>query len=458
MFTDLTGRPVNPDAYSARPFTFLDQVQQNDLANMVAINLIENGDRTAREHWQNRQLTNLLKHAHARSAFWRSRMPSRMIGRGVLPQLPIQSRAELAAQVQKEGPLATVDGNAAMPSYSSSGSTGTPVKVYFCPENSYYNAIRSIAQNLFNGLSLQEPRVRIVPATRFDELQRGSMAVESANSWAGPLAKVFCNGPSRKITHRYDDDALVKELLKEEVGYLVCANRYIAMLLDKGGVDLIKKIGVKLWLHYSDYRDPEVVAALGSVNVPSLSNYSAGEIGPIAFECRKHQGYYHVAHSNVIVESDSRFTASFNGESVGRVLITNLHSYATPIIRYDVGDFAKVEPRCPCGHDGTVISNIFGRGKHFLRHPDGRLLPFYLSPRLLLNVVSCKECRIRQEQIDTITIEIGGRDHISPDEETRLKELVARAAGPAFNLKITPVAEIDWTANSKRLFFSSTVA
>src|SRR5262249_43266614 len=154
--------------------------------------------------------------------------------------------------------------------------------------------------------------------------------------------------------------------------------------------------------------------------------------GPIAYECSKSSGHFHVVHSNVIVECDDSVTVSFNGVSLGRLLVTHLHSYATPLIRYDIGDFAKLESQCPCGHDGPSISNVYGIGKHFLRHPDGRLLPFYLSTRALLDAAAFKECRIRQLEVDTITIELGGRENITADEEAKLKKLVIKATDPAF--------------------------
>jgi hypothetical protein len=58
MTLDLTTRPLNANAYSDRPFTFLDNAALKDLAHITAINLIENGDRITRENWQNRQLAN----------------------------------------------------------------------------------------------------------------------------------------------------------------------------------------------------------------------------------------------------------------------------------------------------------------------------------------------------------------------------------------------------------------
>jgi phenylacetate-CoA ligase len=457
MFSDLITRPINTNAYRAQPFTFLDQAAQNVLAQITAIDLIENGDRIAREIWQNRQLTNLLKHAHARSKFWRQRIPSRMITHSIMKYLPIQSRADVATQTKLEGSLAAKDGNAPVSSYASTGSTGTPVKVYICTENGEYNGIRSLAQYFLNNLSLKENRVQIHPGASLAKLDKRRLIVESKDSWPGTLTKVFRTGSSKTIAHTYDDDALINELSKEQVGYLICANRYVDILLKKAGIEFIRKIGLKLWIHNSDYRNPEIVEALGSICVPSLSSYSAGEVGPIAFECSKHQGYFHVAHTNVIVECDQQLTTSFNGASLGRLLITHLHSYATPIIRYDIGDFGQVENRCRCGHDGPTISNIFGRGKHFLRHPSGKLLPFYVSTRVLLEIAAFKECRVRQNEIDKITVEIGGRESITADEEERLKKVIIKATDPAFTIEIKPVKEIDWSSNPKRLFFSSAV-
>lgn len=457
MHSEWMRRSLWPDAYSERPYTFLDQDAQNYLANITAIDLIENGDRTARENWQNRQLSNLLRHAHSRSKFWRQRMPSRMINHKIMRFLPIQSREDTGTQVALEGSLLPNNGDAPVSSYASTGSTGTPVKVYVSEENGYYNNVRGIARFFIDGLSLEENFTRISPATSLAAMERKSLDVSVSDSWAGPLSGVFRTGNAKKIVHQYDDAALIRELLKDEIGYLFCPNRYLDILMNNGGIDLVKQLGIKVWLHSYDQRDPEIVKALDSIGVRCLSEYSAGEIGPIALECTKCRGHFHVVHTNVIVECDEKLTVSFNGASLGRLLVTHLHSYATPVIRYDIGDFAQLENKCPCGHDGPTISNVYGRGKHFLRHPNGKLIPFYLSTRALLEAVAFNECRIRQAEIDTITVEIGGREQITADEEARLKMLLVKATDPAFNISIKAVKEIDWSGSTKRLFFSSSV-
>ena len=163
MFSDLTSRPLTPNAYSDQQFALLEPAAQRDLSNIISINLIENGDRVARENWQHGQLTSLLRHAHARSKFWRRRMPSRMINHGIMKYLPVQSRQDIAAQVEIEGSLIAADGNASHSTYASTGSTGVPVKVHISGENGYYNDLRSVAQFFFDDLSLDDNRVRIRP-------------------------------------------------------------------------------------------------------------------------------------------------------------------------------------------------------------------------------------------------------------------------------------------------------
>jgi len=392
-----------------------------------------------------------------RSDFWRKRIPSGAGKQGNLQSYPVLTRKDTTQQVEQEGSVADKKlGTAA--TYETTGSTGTPLKVFVCEQNGYYNIVRSLAQFFMDDLTLDENRVQITPVIRGADLRKKSGLRTVEQHWAGPLSKVYRNGSNKILRFNKDVDGLLEEMSKDPVGYLVCPSRMLEQLLNHGGPELIQKLGIKLWIHNSDYRSREVVDQLKQVGIPTLSNYSAGEIGPIAFECTKNQGYYHVAHSNVIVESDQTLTTTFDGETVSRLLITHLHSYATPLIRYDIGDFGKVHDQCPCGHDGPTISHIFGRGKHFLRHPDGRYVPFYLSTRVLREAVEFRECRFRQETIDTITVQVGGRETLSHEEEEKLKATVIAVSDPVFKVVIKPVAEIDWSDNPKQLFFSSAVA
>ncbi len=417
MLSDFTNRPLNLNGYADQPFSFLDPEAHKCVGHIASIDMIENGDRLTRENWQKKQLGNLINHAYVRSNYWRQRIPSGSSRQDILRHLPILTRKDITAQVQKEGSLFIDKQQGALSSYETTGSTGSPLKVFVCPQNGYYNVLRSLAQHFFDDLTLDANRVQISPFIRLEDLRKNTTVAKSSPHWAGPLSGLYRNGSNKAVRFNRDIDGLVKELSKDEVGYLVCHSRVLEQLLDHGGAELIAKLGIKMWVHVSDYRSQELVEQLKRVGIPTLSNYSSGELGPIAYECTRHEGHYHVAHTNVIVECDDKLTTTFEGVTVGRLLITHLHSYATPLIRYDIGDFGKLHDRCPCGHDGPAISHIYGRGKHFLRHPDGRYLPFYVSTRVLREAADFRECRFLQETIDTITVQIGGRETLSQEEE-----------------------------------------
>jgi phenylacetate-coenzyme A ligase PaaK-like adenylate-forming protein len=458
MQSSFKGRPQNVGGYGDQPFNFLDSDAHRVVGHIASIDLIENGDRAARENWQKKQLGNLTNHAYVRSEFWRKRIPASAGRQGILQNFPVLTRKDIALQVQAEGSLFGDKKQRSTETYETTGSTGAPLKVFVCEQNGYYNTVRSLAQFFIDDLPLDENRVQITPVIRAGDLKKKSGLQSLEPHWAGPLSKVYRNGSNKILRFNRDVEGLLEQLSKDRVGYLVCPSRMLEQIMDHGGAELVKDLGVKVWIHNSDYRSREVVEQLKQIGIPTLSNYSAGETGPIAFECRSSEGYYHVAHTNVIVECDEKLTTAFDGEVVGRLLITHLHSHATPLIRYDIGDFGKLHEQCPCGHHGPTLSHIYGRGKHFLRHPDGRYLPFYLSTRVLREAVDFSECRFRQETVDTITVQIGGRESLSREEEDKLKATIIAASDPAFKVVVKPVNEIDWSDNPKQLFFSSAVA
>ena len=459
MFTTFTKMPLNATAYSGQPFSLLDTHAHEDLATVMEIDLVENADRQVREQWQDQQLLNLLKYAQANSTFWRHRLPHSLATRRTLAKLPVQSRNDVMKQVQSEGSLLKAEHRGKDETYASSGSTGTPVKVHLGSFNSRFNAMRSHAQFFMAGWPINETLTFIKPAGADLMLHpHDKLRVKRQKAWTGNLSQVFANGPYKFIEFARDETALLEELQKDRVGYLSCPSSFMHLILRKAGVEQLHRMGLSLWLHHSDDLDASLANDLRQAGIPTMSNYSCSEAGLIATECTAAPGHYHVAHSNVIVECDKSETVLVDGAELGRILITHLHSYATPLIRYDVGDFGRLDQVCPCGHDGPTLSHLHGRGKFFLRHPEGHLMPFYVFSARLLEVVTFSEFRVHQPDLATIIVEIGGREAISADEEERLKAFIIRASDPAFRVEVKVSPAIDWSRNPKRLAFTSAVA
>lgn len=99
---------------------------------------------------------------------------------------------------------------------------------------------------------------------------------------------------------------------------------------------------------------------------PVFETYGSREVMLIASECDRHDGL-HTSMENLIVEivvreENGRARAAREGES-GEVVITDLHNYGMPLIRYALGDVAVAgsHARCSCGRSLVRIRSVQGR-------------------------------------------------------------------------------------------------
>jgi phenylacetate-CoA ligase len=178
--------------------------------------------------------------------------------------------------------------------------------------------------------------------------------------------------------------------------------------------------------------------------------YSCEEIGPIAFQCPVSDGHYHIASTNALVEIlDDDGTRCPPG-TVGRVFVTGLHNYASPVLRYEVGDLAAWQPRCVCGHAHPVLENLLGRKRFLIRLPSGQRKYVQITLRHLLPVVPLREYRIVQVSEGVIHAECVMDRAMTPDERKGLMETLQREISPDLIYEIKEVGHIAWGPTYKR--------
>ena len=99
-------------------------------------------------------------------------------------------------------------------------------------------------------------------------------------------------------------------------------------------------------------------------------SYGLNELGRVAVRCAA--GRYHVQAENCIVEIvDEQGQPCAAGES-GRLLVTSLLNFATPLLRYDTGDVGiAVAGPCPCGRTLPSFAEVSGRLRRFAGLPPG---------------------------------------------------------------------------------------
>jgi phenylacetate-CoA ligase len=190
--------------------------------------------------------------------------------------------------------------------------------------------------------------------------------------------------------------------------------------------------------------------------LPIVDVYSAKEVGIIALQCPE-QEHYHVQSENVLVEViNSQGQPCLSGQ-VGRVVVTALHNYATPLIRYEIGDYAEVGASCPCGRGLPVLNQIYGRRRNMLVLPSGEQQwpGFILSNWAKLGPI--QQMQAIQHSLSTMEIKMVVTRPLTAVEEERLRTKIATDFQHQFDLQMTYVDRIPRSDSGKHEDFISKV-
>jgi phenylacetate-CoA ligase len=113
----------------------------------------------------------------------------------------------------------------------------------------------------------------------------------------------------------------------------------------------------------------EVENAFG---VPVWNAYSCREAGYLASPCPERHGL-HVHSENVLLEVLDPSNRPCRVGETGRVVLTTLHNFLAPFVRYEIQDEATVGPeRCPCGRGLPLLTHVGGKARPLFLLPDGR--------------------------------------------------------------------------------------
>ena len=133
-----------------------------------------------------------------------------------------------------------------------------------------------------------------------------------------------------------------------------------------------------------------------------ISPYSSKEGHLMAFQCPTGT-HYHVNEETALIEIVDDDGNSCTPGQTGRVLVTSIHNFAQPIIRYEQGDLAVFGGPCGCGRTLAVIQKIVGRQTDMFRFPGGvRISPNL--PRNFGETIGAKYWQVAQ--VGTLTVEV----------------------------------------------------
>lgn len=383
---------------------------------------------------QHRQLIKVTTHAAMHSPYFDSRLqaagvrPDQLSDLEGLRSIPVMLRRDLQSAGEglfcKELPQAHTPVEVSQ----SSGSSGEPVVV----KRTAINHLFWLAITLREHLWQQRDFLGTLAVIRVNYPVENSA---SQDSWGGPVNLFFKTGSLHAMRITVDVGQQAEWLEDINPDYLLTYPTNLAALLQQfeqrvsklPRLRQVRSIGETLT---SGIRE----ATRKALGVEIADTYSSQEVGPIALQCPE-SGMYHIMSESLIVEVlDEHEKACLPGQ-VGRVVITDLHNFATPLIRYDIGDYAEAGAACPCGRGLPTLKRIVGRERNMVLLPDGRRHWPLVGSYYYRDVAPIRQYQVIQRNREMIEVRLVSDNPLTDVQEARLKEIVHESLEFPFQLQ-----------------------
>jgi len=184
--------------------------------------------------------------------------------------------------------------------------------------------------------------------------------------------------------------------------------------------------------------------------------YTCEEAGYLALQCPDTDDY-HVQSENVLLEVLNEAGQPCQPGEIGQVVLTALHNFAMPLIRYALGDYAEIGPRCTCGRGLPVLRRILGRQRNILTLPDGRRhWPSFPSDRWS-HTGPINQIQLVQKTRKFIEVRTAVFRTMTEDERSALITALQGCLEHPFSMQVVEVDQIHRSADLKFEDFISEV-
>jgi phenylacetate-CoA ligase len=306
------------------------------------------------------------------------------------------------------------------PSFATSGTTGTPIRVYWDSATHQHNiAVREARSFRWAGVSIRQPRSGI----------GGRLVVPRADSrppfwrynhWEQQLyLSAFHINPANVP----DYVAALNRFRPVTMTGYASANYFLARFIAELGLEVHSPRAI---ITESERLEPHMRAVLESVfRSRAYEEYGSVENCALATECERGRLHVHPDFGYVeILRPDGQPCAP--GE-IGEVVMTGFANPNQIFIRYRIGDLGAwgIEP-CPCGRESLpVLGELVGRLEDTVVGPDGRETVRFHG--LFIDLPGVLEGQVIQESLSRFVVNIVPSPSYSrPDAEAIRARMVTR--------------------------------
>jgi phenylacetate-coenzyme A ligase PaaK-like adenylate-forming protein len=404
------------------------------------------------ERHQLGQLQRLLAHAHETVPFHRERLtaagyrPGQAITWEFWRSLPLLRRGDLQDQGDALKSTSLPDEHGDTVKIGTSGSTGRPVSVW----RSALQA-RILDAIVLRKLLWQPCDLRL----KFGAVMRDAKGASFAGAhrhypdWGPPAGLVYQTGPATVIDKQSSTAEIAGWLRSEAPDYLKTTPSVLRDLsfhfMDEGlEAPRLRGILCSAEIVGPDLR--ELIRRVFGLGV--FASYGAREVGTIAVQCPEHE-HYHVQAEALLVEVlDDEGAPCAPGET-GTVVVTALQGFASPLIRYEIGDRAMVGTPCSCGRPHPVLTHIVGRTRDAVVLPSGERRHCYTLGFAFWQLSDLRHFQIIQRSLYDLEVKLVARRPLTSEVEAEVARRIKAATGDHFSIGFTYHDAIPHTPGGK---------
>ena len=189
-----------------------------------------------------------------------------------------------------------------------------------------------------------------------------------------------------------------------------------------------------------------------------FDRYGCREVGVLASECEQHAGL-HVMAEGLYLEIVSDGRPAEPGQ-IGKILVTDFLNDAMPLVRYEIGDVAALDPApCACGRGLPRLTHLAGRVTDFVVGSDGRLVSgVFLATYVVAKRSSLGQVQIVQDTPGHLVYKIAPPEgeETSPGDLEFLRAATREHLGPQSTVDFEFVQTLPTEPSGKILFCRST--
>lgn len=314
-----------------------------------------------------------------------------------------------------------------MDTVKTSGSTGEPLEIRTGTFSSMFYSAYSIRAAIWSKSHLEPYKLSSIKANIYEYIE--------TDNWYSIVSKLFKTGKMQGIPLITDIREQSRLLTEFQPNILMTYPNNLRALCE-------------LWRDNFPLTELKFVKTMGETCSDDLRKlvkevtgleiidvYSSQEIGTIALQCPE-SNLYHTMDENLIVEILDENDKECKEGEIGRVVVTDLHNPFSPLIRYQIGDYAVRGGKCSCGRGLKTISQVLGRNRNLLVHPDGRknwpLVGFYK----FMNVTKVRRFQFIQHDLENIELRVATDHEMTVEERTQFLAIGHEFMGPEFNINI----------------------